>query len=157
MKSIDRKYLNTFAVCCLFILAIGLNNAYSIFIVPLADTFECGRGTITLASTITDLICSTLSPVLVILLRKVSLNRLLLLSTSAYSLLMMAIGVFPNIYIYYLINILKGFVFVVYGVNIIIIVLGYWFEKYRETLIGTAVAFTGVGGDIFLHFKQLRP
>lgn len=149
MRNIDKRYIATFLACCLFILSIGLNNAYSIFVVPLADAMATGRGTITLASTITDLVCSTLSPVLVILLRRVPLRRLLLTGTLAYSLVLLGIAFFQNIYIFFLLNIIKGFVFIVYGCNVIIIVLGNWFEKGRETLIGIAMAFTGLGGAVF--------
>lgn len=149
MKHLDKRYTATFLACCLFILSIGLNNAYSVFIVPLANTLHVGRGTITLASTITDLICSSLSPVLVLLLNRVKLRKLLFFSTLAYSIILLGIGLYPNIYVYYLLNIIKGFVMVLYGCNVIIIVLGNWFEKGRQTLTGIAMAFTGVGGAIF--------
>lgn len=149
MGKIDRRYIITYLCCCLFIFGIGLNNAYSVFIVPLSDLLDTGRGTITLASTIADLICSFLSPVLVTLLNRTALRKLLFFSTLLYALATVGIGLIPTLSVFYLLNIMKGFITVVYSVNVIIILLGNWFEKGRDMLTGIALAFTGVGGAIF--------
>lgn len=149
MKKMDRRYKEIFLACCLFILSIGLNNAYSIFVVPLADMMNVGRGTITLASTITDLISGTLSPLLITLLKRTELKKLLAASTIAYALIILCVGIYTNVYMYFILNIIKGVVLVVYGVNIIVIILGNWFEKGRQTLTGIALAFTGIGGALF--------
>ena len=154
MMRADKKYLLTFLASCMFILSIGLGNTYSIFVVPMAELLNVGRGTVTLASTITDLICGFLSPVLVMLLKRLKLRTLLLWSTVIYSITLFITGLFPNIYIYYLMHILKGFLFIVYGTNIIVITLGNWFEKGRDTLTGIAIACTSVGGAIFTQVFQ---
>ncbi|MDO4198388.1 MAG: MFS transporter [Erysipelotrichaceae bacterium] len=146
---IDKKYIFTYIVCCLFILAIGLGNASGVFVVPMADKLGVGRGTITLASTLTDLICCILSPVLVYLLKRFELRKILFIATLTYTLSLIGVAMCNNVILYFILYIIKGFAFIVFSVHVVIIALGNWFEKGRETLVGIAVGFTSIGGAIF--------
>lgn len=145
----NKRYIITLLVSFLFVFSWGLNNAYSVFIVPLADALNTGRGTITLGGTIAGLLSGLFSPVMVRIVRRYPFKLVISLSTIIYALIMFVMGFSPNAAFFLFINILKGFVMVVYNYNIIILVLGYWFVKGRETFVGMALACSGLSGAIF--------
>ncbi|MBQ3459387.1 MAG: MFS transporter [Solobacterium sp.] len=139
------------AVCtCLMACgAMGMVNAYGVFYKPMADVMQVGQGAVTLHMSISNLIVGLGTPfVAKMISRNVRIKNILMAGVVLIMLSGFGIALAPNTFWMNLAAAIRGVGFAGVSMMIITMFIGNWFVRYRGTLTGIALSFSGIGSAI---------
>ncbi|MDO5109322.1 MAG: MFS transporter [Erysipelotrichaceae bacterium] len=139
------------AVCtCLMACgAMGMVNAYGVFYKPMADSMQVGQGSITLHMSISNLIVGLGTPfVAKMISRNVRIKNILMAGAILIILSGFGIALAPNTLLMNIAAAVRGVGFAAVSMMIITMFIGNWFVRYRGTLTGIALSFSGIGSAI---------
>ena len=151
MKKTGHSIYVLAAVCtCLMACgAMGMVNAYGVFYKPMADAMQVGQGSITLHMSISNLIVGLGTPfVAKMISRNVRIKNILLAGAILIMVSGFGIALAPNTFLMDLAAAVRGVGFAGASMMIITMFIGNWFVRYRGTLTGIALSFSGIGSAI---------
>jgi MFS family permease len=139
------------AVCtCLMACgAMGMVNAYGVFYKPMADAMQVGQGSITLHMSISNLIVGLGTPFVARMIsRNVRIKNILTAGAILIIVSGFGIALAPNTLLMNIAAAVRGVGFAAVSMMIITMFIGNWFVRYRGTLTGVALSFSGIGSAI---------
>ena len=148
------------AVCtCLMACgAMGMVNAYGVFYKPMADAMQVGQGAVTLHMSISNLIVGLGTPfVAKMISRNVRIKNILMAGAVLIMLSGFGIALAPNTFWMNLAAAIRGVGFAGVSMMIITMFIGNWFVRYRGTLTGIALSFSGIGSAIASPITSRSP
>ena len=150
MKNGKAMYIIAAVCTCLMACgAMGLVNAYGVFYKPMADAMQVGQGAITLHMSISNLIVGFSTPVVARMIsRNVRIKSILTFGAVLILVSGLVIALCHNVMIMNIAAIVRGIGFSAVSMMIITMIIGNWFVKYRGTLTGLALSFSGIGSAI---------
>ncbi len=150
MKQSKVMYIVAAVCTCLMACGtMGLVNAYGVFYKPMADALNSGQGAITLHMSISNLIVGLGTPFIAKMIsRNVPIKNILLAGAVLVLASGMVIALCHNVMIMNIAAVFRGIGFAGLSMMIITLIIGNWFVKYRGTLTGIALSFSGIGSAI---------
>lgn len=139
------------AVCtCLMACgAMGMVNAYGVFYKPMADAMQVGQGSITMHMSFSNLIVGLGTPfVAKMISRNVRIKNILTAGSILILISGIGIALAPNVLIMNIAAAVRGVGFAAVSMMIITLIIGNWFVRFRGTLTGIALSFSGIGSAI---------
>lgn len=139
------------ACCCGFASAsVGLcTNADGVFYSSVSGAFGVGTGAVALYSTFAGLTMGISMPFMVKIMRKIEIHHLMRVGVVVAAVAIALMGVVKEIWLLYVLGILRGIgcaTFTTVPVNIIV---GNWFKKRRSVVYGLVVSIAAGVGAIF--------
>jgi MFS family permease len=129
--------------------AMGLVNAYGVFYKPMAESMQVGQGAITLHMSISNLIVGLGTPfVAKMISRNVRIKNILTAGSILILVSGIGIALAPNTLMMDIFAAVRGIGFAAVSMMIITMFIGNWFVRYRGTLTGIALSFSGIGSAI---------
>ncbi|MBR0420771.1 MAG: MFS transporter [Erysipelotrichaceae bacterium] len=151
MKNIDRKKRIQVIVSCAGLAASSLGliiNVFGVFFTPLSSALHSGRGTISLASTLTSLFLGFASALTVKTVQEKPLQKVLLLSVTITCLSTIGLAYSKNLLFLYVFSILRGFCASFFTTHVVAFIISRWFISDRGTITGLVMAFSGIAGAL---------
>ena len=150
MKQNNTMYIIAAVCTCLMACGtMGLVNAYGVFYKPMADALEVGQGAITLHMSISNLIVGLGTPFVARMIsHNVRIKNILLAGAVLILVSGTVIALCHNVMIMNIAAVFRGIGFAGVSMMIITMIIGNWFVKYRGTLTGIALSFSGIGSAI---------
>ena len=150
MKNGKAMYIIAAVCTCLMACGtMGLVNAYGVFYKPMADALQAGQGAITLHMSISNLIIGFSTPVVARMIsRNVRIKSILTFGAILILASGLVIGLCHNVMIMNIAAVFRGIGFAGVSMMIITMIIGNWFVKFRGTLTGIALSFSGIGSAI---------
>lgn len=150
MKNGKAMYIIAAVCTCLMACGtMGLVNAYGVFYKPMADALQVGQGAITLHMSISNLIIGFSTPVIARMIsRNVRIKSILTFGAILILVSGLVIALCHNVMIMNIAAVVRGIGFAGVSMMIITMIIGNWFVKYRGTLTGIALSFSGIGSAI---------
>lgn len=150
MKKENLTYVLVAAAACLMACGtMGLPNAYGVFYPAMSEVMGTGRGAVTLHVSICSLTSGLFAPVVAKLVRRRFPVRLLIL---AGALLVIGSGLLTafagNPLIMDAVALARGIGLSLTSSMVVTMIIGNWFVKYRGTLTGIALSFSGIGSAL---------
>lgn len=150
MKQEKTMYIIAAVCACLMACGtMGLVNAYGVFYKPMADALEVGQGAITLHMSISNLIIGLGTPFIARMIsHNVRIKNILLAGAALILVSGTVIALCHNVMIMNIAAVFRGMGFAGVSMMIITMIIGNWFVKFRGTLTGIALSFSGIGSAI---------
>lgn len=150
MKQEKTMYIIAAVCACLMACGtMGLVNAYGVFYKPMADALEVGQGAITLHMSISNLIIGLGTPFIARMIsHNVRIKNILLAGAVLILVSGTVIALCHNVMIMNIAAVFRGMGFAGVSMMIITMIIGNWFVKFRGTLTGIALSFSGIGSAI---------
>lgn len=150
MKNGKAMYIIAAVCTCLMACGtMGLVNAYGVFYKPMADALQVGQGAITLHMSISNLIIGFSTPVVARMIsRNVRIKSILTFGAILILASGLVIALCHNVMIMNIAAVVRGIGFAGVSMMIITMIIGNWFVKFRGTLTGIALSFSGIGSAI---------
>ena len=139
------------ASCCgLMSASIGIPmNATSVLLAPLADGLGVGMGDISAHRTIMAIATGITAPMMVMLARRIRVNRLILCGALVSTVSHLAISCAQSIWLLYAMAALIGIANSSLGVSVISMVINNWFYERRGFALGLPLSCSGLMGALF--------
>ena len=154
MKSSGRYYVLTVLVGCLFMAsAIGTcGNSDAVFLTPMAEGLQVGRGAITLYITIAALVTCLLYPVAFQMQRKFSIKAVSIAGILIAAASCAGMGLAKSVFGIYVCAFFRGIGVTCYSNNMVALLLNRWFRDQNSTMTAIAFATAGVAGALLNPF-----
>ena len=139
------------AVCtCLMAFGtMGLVNAYGVFYKPMADSLGSGQGAITLHMSVSNLVVGLCTPLVAgMISRNFRIKNILTAGAVLILVSGFVIAMTDSLLIMNIAAAVRGVGFAGVSMMIITLIIGNWFVKYRGTLTGIALSFSGIGSAL---------
>lgn len=151
MKKWNAIYTMTLVAACGIIGAsIGIMmNTRGVFLTPIADYYQVGRGVVSLAMTVFSFAFAFGGMVSLKVMRPSAFKRMGLIFSIAISLCIFLMSVIPSVAVYFILNAASGFLGGIYGTVLATVMINNWFLE--KTGIFTSIAFgiSGIMGAVF--------
>ena len=151
------KWLNVILLFIITCVTFGItDHTRSLFIVPVCTEMGLSRTDFGLFNVISTVVGLLLSLGFAKILRLVGRIKVLLMLGSLSAAIHMALfGLAPNLWVLYLVGMIKGGFVAFISVACVSLFLSRWFTEKRGVVMGMVMAGTGLGGTIFSPLVSL--
>ncbi len=139
-------------ISCCIVMACGLGllfNCAGIFLVPVSEALGVGRGPVSFYLTIMNLTMTLVLPLAGRTLSKKRIERILFIAYVINYAAFASLALANSIVHFYIAGVLIGFCGAFSLIMPVPVLINNWFEKKLGVVMGTVLAFSGIGGVIF--------
>ena len=140
----------------MFIAAVttGARNGFGVFVIPMSETFEWNRTTISVAAGIGWLVNGVTQPFLGHLFDKFNSRKVVLISLLVVGLATAGLSLtFHYLFLIFIFSFLLSTAMSGASIGTLMPLLARWFQKRRTTVLGLVAAGTSIGGLILIPFS----
>lgn len=151
MKKMDLFQIIKIVISCAGMSACSLGlitNVSGVFFTELANSLHVGQGAVSVGVTLTTITVGIASVFAVKIVNKYAIRPILILSTIITALSTLAMGYASNIWIYYILSILRGISSTFMNTPVITLIIGNWFISKRGVVSGLVMSFSGIAGAL---------
>ncbi|MCR5794605.1 MAG: MFS transporter [Solobacterium sp.] len=146
------KLIYIIAAVCTCMMAfgtMGLVNAYGVFYKPMADSLGSGQGAVTLHMSVSNLVVGLCTPLVAgMISRNFRIKNILTAGAVLILISGFVIAMTDSLLVMNIAAAVRGIGFASVSMMIITLIIGNWFVKYRGTLTGIALSFSGIGSAL---------
>ena len=144
-----KHWMVLLAMCGLYITGFGLlTNIAGLFFDPAALSFGIGKGSVSLTLTITNLAFAAAGIPSARLLSERTYRPMLIVSTLFAAGCTALLGAAPNIFVMYILSIIRGFFAGCLGPVFVTMVIGHWFRKRTAFITSIVMGCSGISAAI---------
>ncbi len=145
-----KHWLIVLLMCCLAASSIGLcTNAIGVFYVPVSNSLHVLKGTFALHATLSTLTTALTSLKMSKIIKKYNYKSVLLIGVLMTSISTWLMSYSSSIYLFYILEIVRGIGVGIYGMVPLTIVITNWFDEKHGLATSLALSFSGLAGAIF--------
>lgn len=151
MKEIKGKYLLVLiAMCGVIGASLGLTtNVTGVYITPVAEAFNVGKGTVSMTLTICNIVYSIGGILAAKMLNQKSYKKVALISAVLLTVSTAAMGLSTSIWMLYVFSAVRGLAAGILGIVFATMVINNWFEKNSGLATSIAFGCSGIVGAVF--------
>ena len=140
----------------MFIAAVttGARNGFGVFVIPMSETFEWNRTTISVAAGIGWLVNGVTQPFLGHLFDKFNSRKVVLVSLLVVGLATAGLSLtFHYLFLIFIFSFVLSTAMSGASIGTLMPLLARWFQKRRTTVLGLVAAGTSIGGLVLIPFS----
>lgn len=144
-------YWVVFVSCC-FLTAgsIGICiNSVGIFYTPVSEALGVGRGAFAMHTTISNVVVGLCSPLVVNLFLRYNTKLLLAAGVLLSVVSTLLMGFSTGLVSFYVLGVVRGIGCALFSNVPVTMIIGNWFEKRHDLVVGIVFCFSGLGGVLF--------
>ena len=151
MKEIKGKYLLVLiAMCGVIGASLGLTtNVTGVYITPVAEAFNVGKGTVSMTLTICNIVYSIGGILVAKMLNQKSYKKVALISAVLLTVSTAAMGLSTSIWMLYVFSAVRGLAAGILGIVFATMVINNWFVKNSGLATSIAFGCSGIVGAVF--------